>query len=198
MRRFAELGDRASDMVTLRNAITEHESTEMMDPSPRDSIVHWLPQVDAWFAGETVEAIDEALRTAAAGRGQEAAFAAALRAEMLRAAPMSLKVAVAAMRRLRSSTLRECMLTEFRMVVRFMQGNDFYEGVRAQLVDKTGQPKWKPVNLVGCTKEMVNAYFEPLPEDIPELDLGPEPGSGPGRAKGKGKGNAAGGQRSRM
>ena len=194
MQRFQDLGDRVSDMLVLRNAITEHESTEMMEPSPPDSIVHWLPQVNAWFAGDTVEAIDETLRLAAAGRGQEAEFAAQLRAEMHRAAPMSLKVALAAMRRLRSSTLRECMLTEFRMVVRFMQGSDFYEGVRAQLIDKTGQPKWKPENLVGCSDDKVNAYFEPLPADIPELDLGPEPGSKPQRAKGA----APGRQRSRM
>ena len=194
MQRLADLGDRVADMLVLRNAITEHESTEMMDLCPPDSIVHWLPQVNTWFAGETVEAIDQALREAAAGRGEEAEFAQELRTEMQRAAPMSLKVALAAMRRLRSSTLRECMQTEFRMVVRFMQGPDFYEGVRAQLIDKTGQPKWKPSTLGACSDSAVNAYFEPLPADIPELDLGPEPGAGPARAKG----NAPGRQRSRM
>ena len=176
MQRLSDLGDRVSNMLVLRNAITEHESPEMMDPTPEDSIVRWLPQVNAWFAGETVEAIDEALQQAASGRGHEAKFAEELRAEMHRAAPMSLKVALAAMRRLRSSTLRECMQTEFRMVVRFMQGTDFYEGVKAQLIDKSGAPEWKPASLADVSDDQVAEYFEPLPPDVPELELGPEPG----------------------
>ena len=182
MRRLADLGDSASELAVLRNAITEHESTKMMEPLPADSIMHKLPFIDEWFSGETVEAIDEALATAARDKKHphpHAEFAASLRAEMRRAAPMSLRVAVSAMRRLRNSTLRECMLTEFRMVVRFMQASDFYEGVRAQLIDKTGAPDWKPSNLVGATAERVEAYFEPLPADIPELELGPEPGGCP-------------------
>ncbi len=178
MRRLADLGDSASELAVLRNAIMEHESTQMMEPVPADSIVHKLPLIDEWFAGETVEAIDEAL-AAAARNGEHSEFAASLRTEMHRAAPMSLRVAVSAMRRLRNSTLRECMLTEFRMVVRFMQASDFYEGVRAQLIDKTGAPDWKPSSLVGATADKVEAYFEPLPADIPELELGPEPGGRP-------------------
>ena len=194
MRRFADLGDSASNMVALRNAIIEHESTDMMEPLPQDSVVRKLPLIDAWFAGDSIEAIDAALKAASEGEGPDAELAASLRTEMLRAAPLSLKVALSAMRRLRHSTLRECMLTEFRMVVRFMQGSDFYEGVRAQLIDKTGTPQWQPKDLAGATQDKVDAFFEPLPAEVPELELGPEPGGRPAPSADKG----APRQRSRM
>ena len=62
------------------------------------------------------------------------------------------------------------------MVVRFMQGTDFYEGVKAQLIDKSGAPEWKPASLADVSDDQVAEYFEPLPPDVPELELGPEPG----------------------
>lgn len=181
MRRFADLGDRASDMMALKNAISEHESTVLMEPVPPDSIVHKLPVIDKWFAGDTVEAIDEALKQASTRQDLHAPtadFAKMLRAEMRRAAPLSLKVAVEAMRRLKDCTLRECMLTEFRLVVRFMEGEDFYAGVKARLVDKV-EPTWKPHSLKMVTQDMVDAFFLPLPKGTEELALGPEPGGRP-------------------
>ncbi len=57
----------------------------------------------------------------------------------------------------------ECMRMEFRMVQRFMQRHDFFEGIRALLVDKDNAPKWQPATLADVTPAMVDAYFAPLP-----------------------------------
>ena len=39
------------------------------------------------------------------------------------------------------------MKTEFRIVSRLCEGHDFYEGVRAVIVDKDGRPRWDPPSL---------------------------------------------------
>ena len=36
------------------------------------------------------------------------------------------------------------MRTEFRIVSRIVHGHDFYEGVRAVIVDKDNAPVWQP------------------------------------------------------
>jgi len=48
---------------------------------------------------------------------------------------------------------------EYKLSQAFMQNHDFYEGVRAQLVDKDRKPKWKPNSLDQVTDAMVNDYF---------------------------------------
>ena len=45
------------------------------------------------------------------------------------------------------------------LVTHFLNGHDFYEGVRALLVDKDKNPLWSPKTLDEVTMSMVNDYF---------------------------------------
>ena len=40
------------------------------------------------------------------------------------------------------------------MVNRIIAGHDFYEGVRATIIDKDGAPKWQPGELADVTDAM--------------------------------------------
>ena len=51
---------------------------------------------------------------------------------------------------------------------RFMRGGEFFEGVRAMLVDKDKSPKWVPETLDKVTETAVSAHFEPLPGRLSE------------------------------
>ena len=46
-----------------------------------------------------------------------------------------------------------------------MQGHDFYEGVRAGLIDRDHAPKWQPDSLEQVSDAAVDAYFAPLGAD---------------------------------
>ena len=46
-----------------------------------------------------------------------------------------------------------------------MQGHDFYEGVRAGLIDRDHAPRWQPGSLEQVGDAAVDAYFAPLGGD---------------------------------
>jgi hypothetical protein len=43
-----------------------------------------------------------------------------------------------------------------------MAGKDFYEGIRALLVDKDNRPQWSPPELAAVTPALVESHFRPL------------------------------------
>jgi enoyl-CoA hydratase len=60
------------------------------------------------------------------------------------------------------------MQAEFRIVSRIVYGHDFYEGIRAVIIDKDSAPRWQPSALADVMDAEVAAHFAPLDE---ELDL---------------------------
>ena len=76
--------------------------------------------------------------------------------------PTSLKVAFAQIRKGKSLEFDDCMRMEYRMVNRIVAGHDFYEGVRAVIIEKDNAPRWQPFDLSAVTQADVDAYFAPL------------------------------------
>jgi enoyl-CoA hydratase len=66
------------------------------------------------------------------------------------------------MRRGAALSFENAMKTEFRIVSRICEGHDFYEGVRATIIDKDCAPRWRPAALEGVTPAMIEAHFAPL------------------------------------
>lgn len=91
--------------------------------------------------------------------------------EMLRKmSPTSLKVTLEGIRRGRHcSDIAGCLKMEYRMSQAFMrEGSDFYEGIRAALVDKDRKPKWN-LKLEEIADDHIESYFSCLGDK--ELDL---------------------------
>ncbi|KYR02382.1 3-hydroxyisobutyryl-Coenzyme A hydrolase [Tieghemostelium lacteum] len=76
--------------------------------------------------------------------------------------PTSLKVVYEQLQRGKSLSLDECLKMEYRMSQVFVRNNDFFEGVRALLVDKDKNPKWTPPTLSEVSNNTVQSYFQPL------------------------------------
>jgi enoyl-CoA hydratase len=112
------------------------------------------------FSGSSVEAILDALdREAAAGSDFASKSAATIRAK----APSSVAIAFEQMRRGKEMSFEQAMEAEFRIVSRIAEGHDFYEGVRATIIDKDGAPRWRPASLAELPPGFAACHFEPLP-----------------------------------
>ena len=88
----------------------------------------------------------------------------------MRASPISVAVAHAMIRRLRSvHTVEEALALEYRFTWRSMTEGDFLEGIRALIIDKDKQPKWRIASLEDVPKDLIDSLLAPLGDD--ELKL---------------------------
>jgi enoyl-CoA hydratase len=118
------------------------------------------------FTGERVEDILAALDATGAAGGADAALASAAAALIRTKSPTSLKVTLAQMQRGSALDFAECMRTEFRIVSRVVRGHDFYEGVRAVIIDKDQAPRWQPSTLAAVSAAEVERHFAPLASEL--------------------------------
>ncbi|MBT8470995.1 MAG: enoyl-CoA hydratase/isomerase family protein [Marinicaulis sp.] len=109
----------------------------------------------------------EGLMAALGGASDE--FAAGVLTTLSRMSPTSMKLTFEQLKRGHELDFDETMKMEFRMVRRVMEGHDFFEGVRAQIIDKDRNPNWKPAEISDVSDDEAAQYFEPLGDD--ELTL---------------------------
>ncbi len=159
--RFEELCEALvcrSDITTVFSEFEQHPATEID--------ARTFETIDTHFAGEDVKSIIASL-TNAARTGE--AVAAAMLETIRKRSPTSVHVAFRQMVEGAGLTMDQCMRMEFRIVNRMLQGHDFYEGIRAAVVDRTSPPQWCPAELEQVTPGMIESYFAPL--DNGELPL---------------------------
>jgi enoyl-CoA hydratase len=122
--------------------------------------------IETLFKGERLEDILAALDAADTAGGADAAFASATAALIRTKSPTSLKIAWAQMGRGSALEFAECMRTEFRIVSRVVREHDFYEGIRAVIIDKDQAPHWQPPRLAAVSAAEVERHFAPLPSEL--------------------------------
>jgi enoyl-CoA hydratase len=114
--------------------------------------------IDRSFAGSSVEAIVAALRQERAPWAEEALAAIA------RASPISLKITFHQLMLGRGMSVEEALTLEYRMTQHVMAGHDFFEGIRALLVEKDNRPRWERASLEAVSEDEVARYFDALGE----------------------------------
>jgi enoyl-CoA hydratase len=118
--------------------------------------------IDRCFGFNSLEEIVAALAR------EDDAWAGTVLALLRTRSPTSLKISLAALRAAREfNSLEDCLRLEFRLVCRILDGHDFYEGVRAVVIDKDRTPQWKPDRIEDVSSEVVRAYLDP--RDAPEV-----------------------------
>jgi len=152
--RFADLADALCGAVSVDATLAA-----FAEPAGETKLGPHRTAIDRLFKGNRVEDILAALDAAAAG----AAFAKATAATIRVKSPTSLKIALAQMRAGAKLSFQACMQTEFRIVSRVIHGHDFYEGVRAVIVDKDNAPQWRPAALAEVSDAEIERHFAPPP-----------------------------------
>lgn len=126
-------------------------------PVDRASLAEHSAAIERCFSVPTVEAIQAALEA------DGSAWSTNARAAMGEKSPLCQKVALRQLQRGGALDFEGCMVMEFRLSQRAMAAPDFYEGVRAAVIDKDRAPKWQPASLGAVSDEAVEAWFAPLP-----------------------------------
>ena len=159
-------------MAELAEALTGSEPVDAtigrfaVDPGPGKLAPERATIAHCFGAATLPEVLARLDAKAAAGD----AFAAKALATIRAKSPTSVAIAFEQMRRGASLGFAEAMQLEFRIVSRIPHGHDFYEGVRAVVIDKDQSPSWRPRTLEELEPAAVDAYFAPL--GATELALG--------------------------
>ena len=133
------------------------EASVGLDLSPLQEL---KSDIDHFFSAARLEDVLAALAGADAGMKWARETLETLRSR----APSSLAITFREITLAQDLSLEECMAMEYRIVSRILQHEDFYEGVRAVLVDKDGAPQWQPKRVEDLDPAVISGHFEPLPE----------------------------------
>ena len=168
---FADHFVPSQNLDALRDALahradpgTPNEMVLLFDETPEPS---QLPAARGWvdeaFAADTVAEIAQRLRAS------DAPGAASALATLEELSPTALAVTLDAVREAREmSGVREALEGEYRRVMWFAHNHpDLVEGIRAQLVDKDRQPKWRPATIA----DLPDDPGRPAREFVPETPL---------------------------
>jgi enoyl-CoA hydratase len=117
-------------------------------------------EIDRCFAEESVEAILAALKA------EGTPWAADTLKTLAGKSPTSLKLTFRQLREGKGLDFEDAMIVEYRLCQYCMDGHDFFEGVRAVIIDKDNAPKWQPAALDGVTEAEVARAFAPRPDDL--------------------------------
>lgn len=123
-------------------------------PQESSALLSRKPDIDDCFEGDTVE--DILLRLSQV----DDPWFQGVSATLQRKSPMSLKVTLRQLRLAKSMTLSQCLAQDEILAHHFFGAHDFYEGVRAVVVDKDQTPHWQPQALEEVTPDMVETYFK--------------------------------------
>lgn len=147
---------KGSDHVTA--ALSEVLDSFTEKDAPVESRLElWQERMDNHFSYRDVESIIQSLQESAQS-GDD--WAAKTLGVLKTKSPTSLKVALRQVIEGKTKTLEECFQMELRLALNFVRySHDFYEGVRAVLVDKDRNPQWKPATLEEVTEKEVGMYF---------------------------------------
>ena len=145
--------------AALETEEAEAAVARFAEPAPASALAAQQEWIDACYSSDDAGEILRRLRAF----GGEAAGEAAAAADTIEAkSPTAVKVALESLRRVRGLSLEQALEQEYRVGLRFLDGSDFREGIRAQVVDKDRNPRWKPATLAEVTGTDVAAYFAPL------------------------------------
>lgn len=139
-----------------RSAVTNIINKFALAPGQSKLFEH-KDEINRCFSKDTVEEIIAELEKQSSEWSNQTA------AIIKTKSPTSLKVTLCALQQAAKMSFDECMKMEYRLTCRFVEGHDFFEGIRAAIIDKDQAPKWKPSTLADVKVAEVEKYFSPHP-----------------------------------
>ncbi|XP_042678593.1 3-hydroxyisobutyryl-CoA hydrolase, mitochondrial isoform X2 [Centrocercus urophasianus] len=159
-----KLPDLEKDLIALKSPSKEniadllnsyHMQTKI-DQEKEFVLDEHMEKINSIFSAKSMEEIVQKLKQ------DGSPFAMKQLETINKMSPTSLKLALRQLREGASLSLQDVFTMEYRLSQACMRGHDFYEGVRAVLIDKDQSPRWKPAALEEVSDEFVDNCFKPL------------------------------------
>ncbi len=160
---FADVHIAAAKVAELPSALADCRTADdvrarlgAMSTTPGPGKLHAAQRwIDSGFDTDDVEIIFDRLASVKPDEARSAL------ATMQKASPTSLKVALRNVREAVSfGRLEESFQQDYRIALACIAGHDFIEGIRATIVDKDRNPKWRPDQIEDVTPEFVDRHFK--------------------------------------
>ncbi|KAL6263723.1 hypothetical protein P5V15_003809 [Pogonomyrmex californicus] len=154
-----KLADLKRDLLTLREVDIELILNKYQPKLNHEfSLAPHMSQIENCFSAPSVEKIIERLKK------DNSDWARKNMEILLKVSPASLKITKKAIDEGSGKSLAECLKVEYRLACSALsKEDDFFEGVRALLIDKDQKPVWKSTSLTDVTDEYINKRFAALP-----------------------------------
>lgn len=145
-------GDLHNDRRILRDYL---RSAAEPDATRKSDLLSRLSEIRSLVLKPSIEAVDSAFR---AWNGNDDWIKGALQSYVA-GSPTSAGVIFEQLKSGKGLSLKEAFLREWDMSLNFCAGSDFYEGVRAKLIDKDQNPQWNPPTLAQVTGDQIERFF---------------------------------------
>ncbi|MGE4481813.1 enoyl-CoA hydratase/isomerase family protein [Acidocella sp.] len=152
--RLPELGDALTRLPRTASTAQAMDIVTPLCETITAPLSPYLEDINQLFRFDDVRKIISALKQA------NTDFAYQTLEIMASKSPTCMQVALRLIRLARhAQTLNICLQQEYTACAHVLTTNEFYEGVRAAVVDKDRMPKWHPSSLDGVTETLINPYF---------------------------------------
>ncbi|MBN3288930.1 HIBCH protein, partial [Polyodon spathula] len=140
----------------VADVLNLYQAQSKVDDGKPFILAEHMDQINRLFEASSVEDIMQKLNE------DGSSFAVKQLETLKKMSPTSLKITFRQLQNGASMSLQEVLVMEYRLSQACMRGHDFYEGVRAVLIDRDQSPKWKPGVLEEVTGDFVDGCFKSL------------------------------------
>ena len=149
----AKLIEMLADTVSMKKEDVSAVIKSFAAPVAPSTLMDHANEIETCFSGHTVADILQALENQGSEWCQQTA-------DIIKTkSPTSLKVTLKELQLGEKLNFDACMKMEYKMTRQFIVGHDFFEGVRAAIIDKDQKPHWNPVKLDDVSEQDVASYF---------------------------------------
>lgn len=118
-----------------------------------------LDEINEHFSKSSLKDIFLSLETAK----DDSEFAAKTLKILKKMSPTSMALFFEQYKRAKDMSFEDVMVMEYRLSQGCMHGCDFFEGIRALLIDKDKNPQWEPSDIEELDTKLIQKYFETVP-----------------------------------
>lgn len=143
-----------SGLLTLNDYSPENLSQYFSNfPPLKQTSTLPLRDINTCFEQTTLESIFSSLEK------NNSEWATHTLANLQKKSPLSLAITFEEFQRGKHLDFSQCQQMEYRLLKHFLTHPDFYEGVRAAVIDKDQQPKWQSQKIENISRDLILQFF---------------------------------------